>query len=149
MRSVPPRLRVRSPLSGSSLFVEAQHPRWLDGNDIPPEEGHDKVHNAGWRYLKTGDVISMPDRRLEVPLVRLQGPDGSGLCQRTARTHPFQQLFPPQGQIPVYEWVFDDVNPPVHAFTVLEIFRMEREWEGKSATGFLHRVFNKLLLNYA
>ncbi|MBK9952956.1 MAG: hypothetical protein IPP10_16070 [Candidatus Competibacteraceae bacterium] len=55
----------------------------------------------------------------------------------------------PNGQIPAYEWAFGDVNPPVHAMGALKVFRAERVQRGAGDLHFLHRVFHKLLLNYA
>src|SRR5262249_42327860 len=34
--------------------------------------------------------------------------------------------FHPNGQIPAYEWNFSDVNPPVHAWATLFLYKMER-----------------------
>ena len=34
--------------------------------------------------------------------------------------------FHPNGQIPAYEWNFSDVNPPVHAWATLYLYKMER-----------------------
>ena len=50
----------------------------------------------------------------------------------------------PNGQIPAYEWNFDDINPPVHAWAAIRVF----EIEGGTDVGFLTRVFHKLLLNF-
>ena len=55
----------------------------------------------------------------------------------------------PNGQIPAYEWVFENVDPPVHAMGALQAFRTERELRSEGDTDFLQRVFHKLLLNYA
>jgi hypothetical protein len=55
----------------------------------------------------------------------------------------------PNGQIPAYEWSFGDVNPPVLAMAALKTFRADRVQRGASDIGFLQRVLNKLLLNYA
>jgi hypothetical protein len=55
----------------------------------------------------------------------------------------------PNGQIPAYEWAFADVNPPVHAWGALKVYRGERIQRGCADKGFLKRVFHKLLLNYA
>ncbi|MET0091148.1 MAG: hypothetical protein ABW068_14220, partial [Candidatus Thiodiazotropha sp.] len=55
----------------------------------------------------------------------------------------------PNGQIPAYEWSFSDVNPPVHAWAALKMFRAERMQTGQGDRRFLQRVFHKLLLNYA
>ena len=34
--------------------------------------------------------------------------------------------FHPNGQIPAYEWNFSDVNPPVHAWATLWLYKMEQ-----------------------
>jgi hypothetical protein len=48
------------------------------------------------------------------------------------------------GQLPAYEWSFDDVNPPVHAWAALRVF----EIDGARDHAFLARVFHKLLINF-
>jgi hypothetical protein len=45
-------------------------------------------------------------------------------------------------------WNFGDVNPPVHAWAALFTFQLERARDGTGDTGFLSRVFQKLLLNF-
>src|SRR6195952_4264242 len=54
----------------------------------------------------------------------------------------------PSGQIPAYEWAFGDVNPPVHAWAALRVFRIEEKRRGVGDRNFLERVFHKLLLNF-
>jgi hypothetical protein len=34
------------------------------------------------------------------------------------------------GQVPAYEWNFSDVNPPVHAWAALFLYRMEKGARG-------------------
>ena len=36
----------------------------------------------------------------------------------------------PNGQIPAYEWNFGDVNPPVHAWAAIFIYRIEQRSTG-------------------
>ena len=50
----------------------------------------------------------------------------------------------PNGQLPAYEWNFDDVNPPVQAWAPLAVFPIN------GATDFdsLERGFHKLLINF-
>jgi len=33
----------------------------------------------------------------------------------------------PNGQLPAYEWTFSDVNPPVHAWAVWRIYKIEQK----------------------
>ncbi len=54
----------------------------------------------------------------------------------------------PNGQIPAYEWKFNDVNPPVHAWAAWRVYKIERRLRGKGDRNFLERVFHKLLLNF-
>jgi hypothetical protein len=53
----------------------------------------------------------------------------------------------PNGQIPAYEWNFSDVNPPVHAWATLFLYRIETEL-GRSDLRFLERSFQGLMLNF-
>jgi hypothetical protein len=55
----------------------------------------------------------------------------------------------PNGQIPAYEWNFGDVNPPVHAWATLFVYRNELEESGNGDVNFLKHAFQKLLLNFA
>ncbi|MEK9809936.1 MAG: hypothetical protein VW362_05780, partial [Candidatus Nanopelagicales bacterium] len=50
----------------------------------------------------------------------------------------------PSGAIPAYEWNFDDVNPPVHAWAAIRVF----EIDGGTDIDFLERVFQRLLINF-
>ena len=50
----------------------------------------------------------------------------------------------PNGQLPAYEWCFGDVNPPVHAWAALTVFRID----GGTDFDFLARVFQKLMINF-
>jgi hypothetical protein len=54
----------------------------------------------------------------------------------------------PNGQMPAYEWMFSDVNPPVHAWAALRVYEMDRDLTGVADRAFLERVFHKLLLNF-
>jgi hypothetical protein len=54
----------------------------------------------------------------------------------------------PSGQLPAYEWNFSDVNPPVHAWAALLIYKSEKVLQGKGDIQFLKHVFGKLMLNF-
>src|SRR5271169_2359109 len=54
----------------------------------------------------------------------------------------------PTGQIPAYEWNFSDVNPPVHGWATIFLYRTEQALRGKTDLEFLKRVFGKLSSNF-
>jgi hypothetical protein len=61
-----------------------------------------------------------------------------------------QEIFlHPTGQIPAYEWNFSDVNPPVHAFATLFLYRTDQALKGQGDIEFLKRSFAKLTLNFS
>ncbi len=53
----------------------------------------------------------------------------------------------PNGQLPAYEWAFDDVNPPVHAWAAWRVYKISEE-KGHRDLEFLARCFHKLMLNF-
>ena len=55
----------------------------------------------------------------------------------------------PTGQIPAYEWNFSDVNPPVHAWATIFLYRTEQALKGQGDIDFLKRSFAKLTLNFS
>ena len=48
------------------------------------------------------------------------------------------------GQIPAYEWAFDDVNPPVQAWAALRVFHLDGGWD----FDFLARLLPGLIRNF-
>ena len=128
--------------------------RWLDGdpNFPPPPESRLVGRNALWRHLNNADVIAMPDT-WEYPWYAAW--DTAFQCLPLALVDSEfakSQLLllgrewyqHPNGQLPAYEWSFDDVNPPVHAWAALRVF----ELAGASDFDFLERMLHKLLLNF-
>lgn len=53
----------------------------------------------------------------------------------------------PNGQIPAYEFAFDDVNPPVHAWAVWRVFKLAGSRNNRDHH-FLSRCFQKLVINF-
>ena len=53
----------------------------------------------------------------------------------------------PNGQMPAYEWNFSDVNPPVHAWATLFLYKIEKNL-GREDIKFLERSFQGLMLNF-
>ncbi|MGH8596605.1 MAG: MGH1-like glycoside hydrolase domain-containing protein, partial [Gammaproteobacteria bacterium] len=131
--------------------------RWLEGDRLAPPVSRKRGRNAQWRHLRAADIISMPDS-WEYPwfaawdlayhcgalaLIDVDfAKDQIELVLREDYLHP-------NGQIPAYEWAFNDTNPPVHAMGALKVFRAERVQRGQGDLNFLQRVFHKLLMNYA
>ena len=54
----------------------------------------------------------------------------------------------PSGQLPAYEWNFGDVNPPVHAFSTIFTYGLEKIRRGEGDLDWLERSFHKLTLNF-
>ncbi|MGW8160693.1 MAG: MGH1-like glycoside hydrolase domain-containing protein [Desulfobulbales bacterium] len=137
-------------------FFHLDVSRWLDGDLIPPPRNREQGRNRKWRHLNAADIISMPDS-WEYPWFASW--DLAYHCMVLAHldvdfakeqielllTHRYLH---PKGQLPAYEWDFDDVNPPVHAVAALKVFRAERKQRGRSDLHFLRSVFHKLIMNY-
>jgi hypothetical protein len=131
---------------------------WLQGDPTapPPPASRLQGRNHRWRQLDAGDVIVMPDA-WEYPWFAAW--DLAFHCVSLSLVDPSfaksqlllllrEYYMHPNGQIPAYEWAFDDVNPPVTAWAALHIYRQEKSSTGKGDTAFLERVFQKLLLNF-
>jgi hypothetical protein len=117
-----------------------------------PQSG---VRNSEWFHMLNADVISMPDKweypwyaawdlafhTLSLSLVDFDfAKDQLLLMLRNLYLHP-------NGQMPAYEWNFSDVNPPVHAWATLYLYKIERTL-GRADFRFLERSFQGLMLNF-
>ncbi len=132
---------------------------WLKGDpDQPaPPQQRMKGRNNQWRHLKNKDIISMPDK-WEYPWYAAW--DSAFHAIPLAVVDPEfakEQLLlftrdwymHPNGQLPAYEWAFDDVNPPVHAWAAWRVYKIDaKRNKGKADTEFLTQVFHRLLLNF-
>jgi hypothetical protein len=131
--------------------------RWLLEHDSHPVlgDGKGRARNAEWFHMLNRDVISMPDKweypwyaawdlgfhTIALSLVDFDfAKDQLLLMLNTLYAHP-------NGQIPAYEWNFSDVNPPVHAWATLFLFRIETEL-GRADVRFLERSFHGLMQNF-
>ncbi|MEO7523779.1 MAG: glucosidase [Ferruginibacter sp.] len=132
--------------------------RWLNGDPgLPlPPESRKKGRNHQWPSLNNEDIISMPDK-WEYPWYASW--DLGFHCVPLAMIDPEfskEQLIlflrewymHPNGQLPAYEWAFSDVNPPVHAWSSLQVYKIDKSKTGKADIVFLKRVFQKLLINF-
>jgi hypothetical protein len=131
--------------------------KWLDEHHAGPMERDARpMRNSEWFHMINDDVISMPDK-WEYPWYAAWD-----LAFHAATFATFDVDFAksqmelllerfflhPTGQIPAYEWNFGDVNPPVHSWATIYIYRMEQSLRGKGDVEFLRRSFRKLVLNF-
>jgi hypothetical protein len=141
--------------------------RWLDGDPGQPPPPPERLHgrNSGWRHLNNHDVISMPDI-WEYPWYAAW--DLAFHCVALAHLDPEfaksqlilldrEWYMHPNGQLPAYEWSFDDVNPPVQAWAALRVYEIDAAARAARGSGdprtsgdldFLERMFHKLTLNF-
>ncbi|MBV8811831.1 MAG: glucosidase, partial [Acidobacteriaceae bacterium] len=141
--------------SKQHYFFDAN--RWLAEHGVDPfSERSLEVRNREWPHMINEHVISMPDKweypwyaawDLAFHTIVLSGvdidfaKDQLDLMLREVYLHP-------SGQIPAYEWNFSDVNPPVHAWATIFLYRMEQAFRGKGDIDFLKRAFGKLISNF-
>src|SRR5665213_3002409 len=132
---------------------------WLRGDPLmpPPPEARKHGRNAGWPHVYNDDVLSMPDTweypwyaawdlAFHVVTLAMIEPD---FAKRQLTQLTREWYMHPNGQLPAYEWAFDDVNPPVHAWAALRLYKIEAMRNGGAGDyRFLERVFQKLLMNF-
>ena len=141
----------------SKQFYYFDLDRWLVEHESHPltGSGTGRSRNTEWFHMLNQDVISMPDKweypwyaawdlafhTISLSLVDFDfAKDQLLLMLRNLYAHP-------NGQIPAYEWNFSDVNPPVHAWATLFLYRIETEL-GRADLRFLERSFQGLMLNF-
>jgi hypothetical protein len=132
--------------------------QWLIQRDGHPLLGSGKgnARNAAWFHMLNSDIISMPDKweypwyaawdlAFHTVALSLVDPDFAKeqllLMLKSLYVHP-------NGQIPAYEWNFSDVNPPVHAWASLFLYRIESELGREPDLLFLERSFQGLMSNF-
>eukprot|EP00933_Yihiella_yeosuensis_P012827 TRINITY_DN12205_c0_g1_i1.p1 TRINITY_DN12205_c0_g1~~TRINITY_DN12205_c0_g1_i1.p1 ORF type:complete len:989 (-),score=172.28 TRINITY_DN12205_c0_g1_i1:297-3263(-) len=130
---------------------------WLEGDPNRPKPPSRGGRNEDWDTLHNADIISMPDKweypwyatwDLAFHCLPLALVDSSfakdQLCLITK-----EWFMHPNGQLPAYEWNFNDVNPPVHAWAVWRVFQMDKKCRGDAGDlGFLEELFHKLVINF-
>ncbi|MDH3460870.1 MAG: glucosidase, partial [Burkholderiaceae bacterium] len=130
---------------------------WLEGdpNTPPPPPQRQRGRNCEWTHLHSRDVFSMPDK-WEYPWFAAW--DLAFHTLLFARVDPAfaksqltlllrEWYLHPNGQLPAYEFVFGDVNPPVHAWAAWRVYKISATG-GRRDRDFLESVFQKLLLNF-
>lgn len=130
---------------------------WLKGDPTQPPPPEGRSRNKNWKHFYASDVLSMPDP-WEYPwfaswdlcfhtvvLARIDVQFAKDQLITLAR----EWYMTPGGAIPAYEWAFDDVNPPLHAWAALQIYKTEKEAIGGDGdTAFLEDIFRYSLMYF-
>ena len=130
--------------------------KWLFGEPGETQPDRKYRRNYDWQHLTCRNIISMPDK-WEYPWFAAW--DLAFHATSFIHVDPDfakQQLLVvlreyymhPNGQIPAYEWNFSDVNPPVHAWSVWQVYEADKKKTGIPDWDFLERAFQKLLMNF-
>ena len=136
----------------------------LDVQKWLTEHGVDRIHPSGpavrnheWTHMVNQHVLSMPDK-WEYPWYAAWDLGFHAMALSTVDVEFAKEqldlllqndFLHPTGQIPAYEWNFSDVNPPVHAWATIFLYRTEEALHGTRDLEFLKRSFRKLLLNFS
>ena len=131
--------------------------QWLREHKSHPllESVRHDVRNTEWFHMLNADVISMPDKweypwyaawDLAFHTIALSLVDFD-FAKEQLLLMLRSLYFHPSGQIPAYEWNFSDVNPPVHAWATLWLYKYEKQL-GRADLRFLERSFQGLMLNF-
>ena len=145
-------------LMWSKQFYHYSIDKWLygDKNGPNPPEARKSGRNHDWQHLYNLDVISMPDK-WEYPWyaawdlafhmipVAMIDPEWA---KRQLILMTREWYMHPNGQLPAYEWGFDDVNPPVHAWAAWRVYKITEKLTGQTDMVFLEKIFHKMLLNF-
>lgn len=154
-------LVMRQALAGmlwSKQYYYFNLDQWLKDHNAHPESKHKSSfgRNKQWFYLNSNDIISMPDKweypwfaawdlAFHTVVLALVDMD---FAKEQLNLMLEEDYLHPNGQIPAYEWNFSDVNPPVHAWAVYQIYLREKGENGQGDLDFLKNSFNKLILNF-
>jgi len=148
----------------SKQFYFYDIPPWLKGDPAmpPPPDERKYGRNSDWPHLNNADIISMPDKWEYpwyaawdlafhcIPLALVDAEFAKHQLVLLTR----EWYMHPNGQLPAYEWAFDDVNPPVHAWAAWRVFQIDRKQRRAASPddvgdiAFLERVFHKLMINF-
>jgi Glycosyl hydrolase family 63 C-terminal domain len=152
---------MRQALAGmlwSKQYFNYDVDKWLAEHGADPmQRGSRQMRNSEWFHMINDHVISMPDK-WEYPWYAAWDLAFHTLALSTVDVDfakeqlelLLQQLFQhPTGQLPAYEWNFSDVNPPVHAWAAIFLYRTEQALRGQGDLEFLARCYGKLALNFS
>jgi hypothetical protein len=152
---------MRQALAGMMWSKQYYHydvDKWLEERGCDPFKATRKQapRNDHWHHMYNGDIISMPDKweypwyaawDLAFHVIALTLVD-TDFGKQQLKLMLRERYMHPNGQIPAYEWNFGDVNPPVHAWSTMFTYRLEKMQKGEGDTEWLKSSFQKLLLNF-
>jgi hypothetical protein len=151
---------MRQALAGmlwSKQFYYYDVERWLGEHGVDPFKPlHPPLRNVRWQHMFNANILSMPDKweypwyaawDLAFHALALTMVDAD-FGKRQLDLILGERYLHPSGQLPAYEWNFGDVNPPVHAWSTIFTYRLERAERGQGDLDWLERSFHKLLLNF-
>jgi Mannosylglycerate hydrolase MGH1-like glycoside hydrolase domain len=132
--------------------------KWLEEHGADPFKPDRRAapRNEHWHHMYNADIISMPDKweypwfaawDLAFHILAMSLVDDDFAKEQLDLMLRGNYLHP-NGQLPAYEWNFGDVNPPVHAWSTIFAYRLEKSRYGKGDIEWLERSFQKLLLNF-
>src|SRR5580765_6410312 len=152
---------MRQALAGmlwSKQFFGFDVDKWLKEHGVDPLlPVAAQMRNHEWFHMVNQHIISMPDKweypwyaawDLAFHAIALSTVDVDFAKEQLDLMLQHSYLHP-TGQIPAYEWNFGDVNPPVHAWATIFLYRTEQALTGKGDLEFLKRSFAKLVLNFS
>lgn len=138
---------------------------WLKGDPAGPKPPQQRLNgrNKNWTHMRAADVLTMPDK-WEYPWFAtwdlcfqtvVFGRLDMDFAKNQLRLLAHEWYMSPRGAIPAYEWSFSDVNPPLHAWAALQLFKMEQQIKQNAGesdfTGdytFIADIFRHCLMNF-
>jgi len=152
---------MRQALAGmlwSKQYFSLDMDKWLEEHGADPMlRSAPRIRNSEWFHMLNANIISMPDK-WEYPWYAAWDQAFHAIALSTVDVDFAKEqldlllqenFLHPTGQIPAYEWNFGDVNPPVHAWATIFLYRTEQALHGEGDIDFLRRSFRKLMLNFS
>jgi hypothetical protein len=133
--------------------------QWLKGDPAQPAPPASRLkgRNHDWQHLNNQNIISMPDKWEYpwyaawdlafhcIPFATLDADFAKWQLLLLTK----EWYMAPNGQLPAYEWMFSDVNPPVHAWASWRVYEIDaKNNNGKGDIAFLEAIYHKLLINF-
>ncbi len=131
---------------------------WLEGDYINKvsETRKKTARNKNWTHVYIDDILAVPDK-WEYPWFATW--DTAFHCvayslidtefaKKQIRRLTREWYMHPNGHVPSYEWDFNDLNPPVLAWSAWRVYKIDKKNNKKGDIEFLNSVYQKLLLSF-